>query len=202
MGQEHSSFSSNGNEITVTYTKRPRSSTTLKRTAAPEILNKTTTTKADNKSHFKQHSIDTDREPLLGLPIDKHHEYIPNKTLPTNNYSDDMTWSEISSSIGTVALLQESYHSNSLTGDSGVDCQEISTIKSSRNQQRLHDITTTSTIPIIDDDDVDDDDESFIHYSTNGINTSLYSGPRKYDSDTALSRGVLLQDTRKEIYFN
>jgi hypothetical protein len=192
MGQEHSSFSSNGNEITVTYTKRPRSSTTLKRTT-PEILNKTT---ADNKSHCKQYSTDFNREPLLGLPIDKHHEYIPNKTLPTNNFSDDMTWSEISSSIGTVALLQESYHSNSLTGDSGVDCQEISTIKSSRNQQRLHDITTTSTIPII-DDDVDDDDESFIHYSTNGINTSLYSGPRKYDSDTALSRGVLLQDTRK-----
>jgi hypothetical protein len=191
MGQDHSSFSSNGNEITVTYTKRPRSSTTSKRTA-PEILN---TTK-DTKCHYQQYSTDSDREPLLGLPINKHHEYIPNKNLPTNNLSDEMTWSEMSSSIGTVAFLQESYHSNSLTGDSGVDCQEISTIKSSRNQQRLHDITTTSTIPIIDDDiGGDDDDESFIYHSTNG--TSFYTGPRKYDSDTALSRGVLLQDTRK-----
>jgi len=188
MGQEHSSFSSNGNEITVTYTKRPRSSTILKRTT-PEILNKTT----DDKSHYQQYSIDSDREPLLGLPIDKHHEYIPNKNLLTNNVSDEMTWSEISSSLGTVALLQESYHSNSLTGDSGVDCQEISTIKTSRNQQRVHDISTTSAIPVLDDDD---DDESFMNYSTNGINTTIYSGPRKYDSDTALSRGVLLQDTQ------
>jgi hypothetical protein len=197
MGQEHSSFSSNGNEITVTYTKRARSSTALKRTT-PEILNTTTTT--DNKCHCQQYSIGSDREPLLGLPIDKHHDSIPNKNLPIINVSDEMTWSEMSSSIGTVALLQESYHSNSLTGDSGVDCQDISTIKSSRNQQRLHDLTTTSTIPIIDDDD-GDDDESFIHYPSNGINTSYYSGPRKYDSDTALSRGVLLQDTRKSIHF-
>lgn len=197
MGQEHSSFSSNGNEITVTYTKRPRSSTTLKRTT-PELLNTTLTATKDTKTHFQQYSTDSDREPLLGLPIDKHHEYIPNKHLPTNNLSDDTTWSEMSSSMGTTALLQESYHSNSLTGDSGVDCQELSTIKSSRNQSRLHDLTTTSTIPIIDDDDaVNDDDESFIHYSSNDTNTSLYSGPRKYDSDTALSRGVLLQDTRK-----
>jgi hypothetical protein len=191
MGQEHSSFLSNGNEITVTYTKRPRSSTILKRTT-PEILNTTTT--LDNKCHCQQqYSTNSDREPLLGLPIDKHHEYIPKKNSSTTHFSDEMTWSEISSSLGTVALLQDSYHSNSLTGDSGVDCQEISTIKSSRNQQRIHDITTISTIPIIDDDD---DDESFINYSTNAGNTTLFSGPRKYDSDTALSRGVLLQDTR------
>jgi hypothetical protein len=177
MGQEHSSLSSNGNEITVTYTKRPRS-TILKRTT-PEILNTT----AVNKSH----RYDSDREPLLGLPIDKHHEYIPNKTFTTSHLSDEMTWSEISSSLGgTVGLLHESYHSNSLTGDSGVDCHEISTIKSSR--QPLND-TTTTTIPIT--DDYDDENESFITYSTHGI----FSGPRKYDSDTALSRGVLFQDT-------
>ena len=191
MGQEHSSFSSNGNEITVTYTKRPRSSTTLKRTT-PEILNTT-----DQKCQCQQYSTDSDREPLLGLPINKHHEYIPQKNLPTNNLSDETTWSEMSSSMGTVALLQDSYHSNSLTGDSGVDCQDISTIKSSRNETRLQNTTTTSTIPIIDDDEDDEDDESFIHYSNNGPNTTLYSGARKYDSDTALSRGVLLQDTRK-----
>jgi len=199
MGQEHSSFSSNGNEITVTYTKRPRSSTTLKRTT-PESLNKAVTTTIANKYQYQQYSNDSDREPLLGLPIDKHHEYIPNKTFTTSHLSDEMTWSEISSSLGTVGLLQESYHSNSLTGDSGVDCQEISTIKSSRNQQHLHDKTTTTTIPIIDDDDGGDDEEeneSLINYSTNGTNTSLLSGTRKYDSDTALSRGVLLQDTRK-----
>jgi hypothetical protein len=188
MGQDHSSFSSNGNEITVTYTKRPRSSTTLKR-PTPERLNSTTN---DNKYHCQQYS---DREPLLGLPIDKHHDYIPNKNLTKSHLSDEMTWSELSSSLGTVGLLQESYHSNSLTGDSGVDCQEISTIKSSRHQQSHHDTTTTSTIPILDDDD--DENESICNYSTNGINTTLYSGPRKYDSDTALSRGVLLQDTRK-----
>lgn len=192
MGQEHSSFSSNGNEITVTYTKRPRSSTTLKRTT-PEILNTTVTT--NPKCSCQQYTTDSDREPLLGLPINKHHQYIPQKNLPSNNLSDDMTWSEMSSSIGTVALLQDSYHSNSLTGDSGVDCHDISTIKSSRHQQRLHNTINTSTFPIINDDD--DDEESFIHYPTNGPNTTLFSGVRKYDSDTALSRGVLLQDTRK-----
>ncbi|CAF0945750.1 unnamed protein product [Adineta steineri] len=197
MGQEHSSFCSNGNEITVTYTKRPRSSTTLK----PRLSENLNSTLVNNKSSYQQYSNDSaDREPLLGLPIDKHHEYIPNKTFTTSHLSDELTWSEISSSLGTVGLLQESYHSNSLTGDSGVDCQEISTIKSSRNQQRLHDTTTatsttTSTIPIIDDDD-DDDDESVMNYSTNGTNILQYSGSRRYDSDTALNRGVLLQDTQ------
>jgi hypothetical protein len=191
MGQDHSSFSSNGNEITVTYTKRPRSSTTLKH-KTPELLNTT----ANNKYHSQQYATHSDREPLLGLPIDKHHDYVPNKNLAKSHLSDEMTWSEISSSLGTVGLLQDSYHSNSLTGDSGVDCQDISTIKSSRNHQPLHDTTTTSTIPILDDDD--DENESFMNYSTNGTNTLLYSGPRKYDSDTALSRGVLLHDTRIE----
>jgi len=189
MGQEHSSFSSNGNEITVTYTKRPRSSTTVKRTTPSN------TTITDNNEKERS-PIDPNREPLLGLPITKHHESIPNRNLSLTNYSDETTWSEMSSSIGTVALLQESYHSNSLTGDSGVDCQDISTIKSTRTQQRFHDLTTTSTIPIVDDDD-DDDDESFMNYSTHPINGTLYVNSRKYDSDTALSRGVLLQDTRK-----
>ena len=36
-----------------------------------------------------------------------------------------MICSEISSSLSTVNLLHDSYHSNSLTGDSGVDCSEI-----------------------------------------------------------------------------
>jgi len=188
MGQEHSSFSSNGNEITVTYTKRPRSSTTVKRTTPSN------TTITDNNEKERS-PIDPNREPLLGLPITKHHESIPNRNLSLTNYSDETTWSEMSSSIGTVALLQESYHSNSLTGDSGVDCQDISTIKSTRTQQRFHDLTTTSTIPIVDDDD-DDDDESFMNYSTHPINGTLYVNSRKYDSDTALSRGVLLQDTQ------
>lgn len=186
MGQDHSSFSSNGNEITVTYTKRPRSSTTLKR-ATPEILHTNASTNLKCSS-CQQYSTDSDREPLLGLPINKHHQSIPQK--PSNNVSDDMTWSEMSSSIGTVALLQDSYHSNSLTGDSGVDCQDISTIKSSRHRHTAN----TSTIPIIDDDD--DDEESFIHYPNNGANTTLFAGVRKYDSDTALSRGVILQDTQ------
>ena len=181
MGQEHSAYSSNGNEITVTYTKRPRSSTTVKRTVVSKCESDST-----NKSQFQPYSIDSNREPLLGLPINKHHQYIPSKGL-----TDDTTWSDMSSSIGTIALLQDSYHSNSLTGDSGVDCQEISTIKSSRH----HNTTTTTTIPIIDDDD--DDDESFLHDAHDPINSTLYSGNRRYDSDTALSRGVILHDTRK-----
>lgn len=44
-----------------------------------------------------------------------------------NRISDDMTWSEMSSSLSTVHLLQDSYHSSSLTAaDSGVDCSERS----------------------------------------------------------------------------
>jgi hypothetical protein len=31
----------------------------------------------------------------------------------------------MSSSLSTINLFQDSYHSNSLTGDSGVDCPEI-----------------------------------------------------------------------------
>lgn len=186
MGQEHSAFSSNGNEITVTYTKRPRSSTTVKRTVGSICEGDST-----SKSPCQPYSIDSDREPLLGLPINKHHQYLPSKGL-----TDDTTWSDMSSSIGTIALLQDSYHSNSLTGDSGVDCQEISTIKSSRHQTRLHN-TTTTTIPIIDDDDDDDDDESFLHNTSHPVNSTLYSSNRRYDSDTALTRGVILHDTRK-----
>ncbi|CAF2379989.1 unnamed protein product [Rotaria sp. Silwood2] len=188
MGQEHSSLSSNGNEITVTYTKRPRSSTTLKRTI-PDRINTTT---ANDKCHYQLYSNDSDREPLLGLPIDKHHISIPNKNYQTSQLSDEMTWSEISS-MGTSVLLQESYHSNSLTGDSGVDCHEISTIKLSHSQQHNPDVTTI-TNPIIDNDY--DENESLINYSINDTNTLLHSEPRKYDSDTALSRGVILQDTQ------
>jgi len=43
----------------------------------------------------------------------------------TTPLSDEMTWSEMSSSLSTVNLFQDSYHSNSLTGDSGVDCPEL-----------------------------------------------------------------------------
>ena len=50
----------------------------------------------------------------------EHDDYIRNSTI-----SDEMTWSEMSSSLSTFNLLQDSYHSNSLTGDSGVDCPEI-----------------------------------------------------------------------------
>lgn len=42
-----------------------------------------------------------------------------------NTNSDEMAWSEMSSSLSTINLFQDSYHSNSLTGDSGVDCPEI-----------------------------------------------------------------------------
>ena len=193
MGQEHSSFSSNGNEISVTYTKRPRSSTASKPLLTDNLH------ASDRRSQPQSCLHDDDREPLLGLPIDKHHDYIPNKTFTSSHLSDEMTWSEVSSSIGTTGLLQDSYHSNSLTGDSGVDCQDISTIRSSRNQARPHDLTATTAhpIPVIDNDADDDDDDSMINYSTNGTNALLYSGSRRYDSDTALSRGVLLHDTRK-----
>ncbi len=53
------------------------------------------------------------------------HEY--DDYSPDNPITDEMTWSEMSSSLSTVNLFQDSYHSNSLTGDSGVDCPEIST---------------------------------------------------------------------------
>jgi len=200
MGQEHSSLSSNGTEITVTYTKRARSNAFKRSTPERYLINPTKTKKTfdDDSSN----PLDSDREPLLGLPIDKHHEYIPSKNLITSNLSDEMTWSEISSSLGTVGLLHDSYHSNSLTGDSGVDCQEISIIKSSRhsttsNPQRFDE--RTPTIPMLGEDDDDDDDDeetSFMNYSITGMSTFLHGAPRRYDSDTALSRGVLLQDTQ------
>jgi hypothetical protein len=55
--------------------------------------------------------------------------------------SNDMIWSELSSSLSTVNLLHDSYHSNSLTADSGVDCSELPV----RYYQRYTDM--------IDDDD-------------------------------------------------
>jgi hypothetical protein len=69
---------------------------------------------------------------------------------------DEMTWSEISSSLSAVNLLHDSYHSNSLTADSGVECSELP----ARYHQRYADLT-----------DNDDDNETLL---------------RKYDSDTAL----------------
>jgi len=49
----------------------------------------------------------------------------PETRIRSNTMSDEMTWSEMSSSLSTVNLLHDSYHSNSLTGDSGVDCAEM-----------------------------------------------------------------------------
>jgi hypothetical protein len=147
-----------------------------------------------------EHSIngvDLNREPLLGLPIDKHYDHIPTKNLTVSHLSDEMTWSEISSSLGTAGPLQDSYHSNSLTGDSGVDCQDMSTMASIRYHHRFNDTTTTTTTtnPLLDDDD--DDDESLLNYSTNGMTSLFHCGPRRYDSDTALTRGGSVQDSRK-----
>ena len=185
MGQEHSS---SGNEIIVTYTKRTRSSTILKRTT-PEILNVTI---KNNKYHHQQYSTDSDREPLLGLSNDKHYVDNSNKIFIPTNFNDDMTCSDMSSSVGTrEELLQDSYHSNSITGDSGVDCHEISMIKSYHYQQYLNN-TTIKTIKN------DDENRSLMNSSTNETTTILvHSEPRKYDSDTALSRSILFQDTRK-----
>lgn len=197
MGQEHSSLSSTGHEVTVTYTKRPRP-TLFKRTT-PERCStsslpsgKTPRSEPHPNDGDQQH--DADCEPLLGLPIDKHHDYVPTKNLTSSHLSDQMTWSEISSSLGTVGHLHESYHSNSLTGDSGVDCHDISIVKSSRvHHPRFND--TATTMPLMDDYD-DDDSESLMNYTTNGMTHLSQYGPRRYDSDTALSRGVLLQDTQ------
>lgn len=72
--------------------------------------------------------------------------------------SREMGWSDMSSSLSTMNLLQDSYHSNSLTADSGVDCSEIPI--------RSHHSRYTEYI-----EDADDDSESLL---------------RKYDSDTAL----------------
>lgn len=55
--------------------------------------------------------------------------------------SDEMTWSEMSSSLSTVNLFQDSYHSNSLTGDSGVDCPEIP-IRSHQCYDDEHDVSS------------------------------------------------------------
>jgi len=56
------------------------------------------------------------------VPIIKHKydDYIRN-----NQILDEMTWSEMSSSLSTVNTFHDSYYSNSLTADSGVDCPEI-----------------------------------------------------------------------------
>jgi len=61
----------------------------------------------------------TKREIVTNLKH-KYDDYIRN-----NQISDEMTWSEMSSSLSTVNIFHDSYHSNSLTGDSGVDCPEI-----------------------------------------------------------------------------
>lgn len=50
-----------------------------------------------------------------------------------------MTWSEMSSSLSTLNLFHDSYHSNSLTGDSGVDCPEIP-IENRLNSDDEHEI--------------------------------------------------------------
>jgi len=112
------------------------------------------------KTSITSNVTDTKRERLIKAKH-KHDDYIRN-----NNNSDEMTWSEMSSSLSTVNLHQDSYHSNSLTADSGVDCTEIPI----RNHQRYNDSM-----------DYDEENETLL---------------RKYDSDTAINHGVLLRDTQ------
>ena len=73
-----------------------------------------------------------------------------------NHMTDEMTWSEMSSSLSNMNLLHDSYHSNSLTADSGVDCSDMPV--------RCFPTYSTSI-------DEDEDNETLL---------------RKYDSDTAL----------------
>jgi len=56
-----------------------------------------------------------------------------------NPISDETTWSEMSSSLSTFNIFHDSYHSNSLTGDSGVDCPEILT-ENQANSDDEHEI--------------------------------------------------------------
>ncbi|CAF0844917.1 unnamed protein product [Adineta ricciae] len=72
----------------------------------------------------------------------------------SNTNADEMTWSEMSSSLSTVNLLHDSYHSNSLTGDSGVDCPEIPI----RNHHVHHDDETRKY-----------DSDSGIHHDTQKV---------------------------------
>ena len=74
--------------------------------------------------------------------------------------SRDAPWSEISSSLSTMNLLQDSYHSNSLTAaDSGVECSDVPT--------RSH--------PLIDDGE--DEGDSFLRkYDSD---TALHHDRRK-----------------------
>jgi hypothetical protein len=190
MGQDQSSLSSKGQDITVTYTKRTRASVSKRSTPEKiliEMMNK-------KKSLGDECQPCQDTESLLALSIDKHHDYIRSKQLPSTNLSDEMTWSEISSSFGTSGLLQDSYHSNSLTGDSGVDCHELSSIQPVRSR---HVNDTNIQTPVLDDELDEDDDESFLNYSINETMSFSQRGPRRYDSDTALSRQILLSDSRK-----
>ncbi|CAF4680912.1 unnamed protein product [Rotaria sp. Silwood1] len=60
------------------------------------------------------------------INIKHEHEYDDdNDDIRNNTIMDEMTWSEMSSSLSATNLFQDSYHSNSFTGDSGVDCPEI-----------------------------------------------------------------------------
>ncbi|CAM4858511.1 unnamed protein product [Rotaria socialis] len=65
----------------------------------------------------------------------KHEDDDDDNNIRNNTLMDEMTWSEMSSSLSALNLFQDSYHSNSLTGDSGVDCSEIPV----RNYQQNHD---------------------------------------------------------------
>ncbi|CAF2520455.1 unnamed protein product [Rotaria sp. Silwood2] len=63
-----------------------------------------------------------DEDDLINI---KHEHDDDDDDIRNNTIIDEMTWSEMSSSLSATNLFQDSYHSNSLTGDSGVDCPEI-----------------------------------------------------------------------------
>lgn len=166
----------------MTHGKRPRPST-LKRITPEKCCSSSTHSKRSSKDDGSIHDSYTN---------------LANKTLIASHISDDMAWSEISSSLGTGAPLHESYHSNSMTTDSGVDCHEISMIRCAAphddyDRPRFND-TTIGNLPLIDHDD---DNESLLNYSNSMMSTLLHYAPRRCDSDTALSRTLFLHDSRK-----
>ncbi|CAF1927228.1 unnamed protein product [Rotaria magnacalcarata] len=85
--------------------------------------NLSTNSKCDTKKSLSTASTNCfyfDQHDLINTKHEDDDDNIRNNTLV-----DEMAWSEMSSSLSTLNLFQDSYHSNSLTGDSGVDCPEI-----------------------------------------------------------------------------
>ncbi|CAF3674096.1 unnamed protein product [Rotaria sordida] len=102
------------------------------------FFNSTTNTKLSIKSQSDiKKSISTNNsyineKNLINL---KHEHNDDDDDIHHKTIIDEMTWSEMSSSLSTTNLFQDSYHSNSFTGDSGVDCPEIPI----RNHQKYKD---------------------------------------------------------------